>query len=268
MPVSKVVLNDETMIDLTSDTITSDALIDGVTAHDAAGNAITGTLPSPADAVSQHNLDPSAHDGILEPAFTDAQDKTVSFTEASEKANISTGDKISVIMGKIAKWFSSFGSAAWKGVGTGADDVAAGNHIHSEYASSYHTHDEYIQTSEKGVASGVATLNSKGKVTADQASAQVASVGDVSFSITPTANGAGCFTVCTNANAITITLGVMTAGTEIEYYRAGAGAVTFEPGTDVTFECKESNYGIADQYTSVVVKWRTSNIVVLEGNVG
>lgn len=258
MPVSKVVLNDETMIDLTSDTITSDALIDGVTAHDAAGNAITGTLQSPADAVSQHNLDPAAHDGILEPAFTDAQDKTVSFTEASEKANISTGDKLSVIMGKIAKWFSSFGSAAWKGVGTGADDVAAGNH----------THDGYIPTSEKGAASGVATLNSKGKVTADQASAEVASIGDVSFSITPTANGAGCFTVCTNANAITISLGVMTAGTEIEYYRAGAGAVTFEPGTDVTFECKESNYGIADQYTSVVVKWRTSNIVVLEGNVG
>lgn len=268
MPVSKVVLNDETMIDLTSDTITSDALIDGVTAHDAAGNQITGTLQSPADAVSQHNIDPSAHDGILEPAFTDAQDKTVSFTEASEKANISTGDKISVIMGKIAKWFSSFGSAAWKGVGTGADDVAAGNHTHNEYASSDHTHDEYIPTSEKGVASGVATLNSSGKVTADQASAEVASIGDVSFSITPTANGAGCFTVCTNANAITISLGVMTAGTEIEYYRAGAGAVTFEPGTGVTFECKEPNYGIADQYTSVVVKWRTDSIVVLEGNVG
>ena len=60
MPVSKVVLNDETMIDLTSDTITSDALIDGVTAHDAAGNQITDTLQSPADAVSQHNLDPAA----------------------------------------------------------------------------------------------------------------------------------------------------------------------------------------------------------------
>ena len=258
MAINKVVLNDVVKLDLTSDTITSDALIDGVTAHDAAGNAITGTLQSPADAVSQHNINPSAHDGILEPAFTDAQDKTVSFTEASSAENISTGEKLSVLFGKIAKWFSSFGSAAWKGVGTGADDVAAGNH----------THDEYIQTSEKGVANGVATLNSNGKVTADQASAQVASVGDVSFSITPTANGAGCFTVCTNANAITITLGVMTAGTEIEYYRAGAGAVTFEPGTDVTFECKESNYGIADQYTSVVVKWRTSNIVVLEGNVG
>lgn len=256
MPVSKVVLNDETMIDLTSDTITSDALIDGVTAHDAAGNQITGTLQSPADAVSQHNIDPSAHDGILEPAFTDAQDKTVSFSEASEKANISTGDKLSVIMGKIAKWFSSFGSAAWKGVGTGADDVAAGNH----------THDEYIQTSEKGVASGVATLDADTKVTASQASAAVV---NVSADLTLSSSHAGRFLSCANASAITITIPTgIAVGTEIEIYRVGAGTVTLSPASGVTVGCKESTYGIADQYTSVVLKWLAPNKVALEGNVG
>ena len=266
MPVSKVVLNDETMIDLTSDTITSDALIDGVTAHDAAGNQITGTLQSPADAVSQHNIDPSAHDGILEPAFTDAQDKTVSFTEASEKANISTGDKLSVIMGKIAKWFSSFGSAAWKGVGTGADDVAAGNHTHGEYASSDHTHDEYIQTSEKGVASGVATLNANKLITPGQ-------------SYSDLVNCTGSTTIATyhfgnvvrinsdSAIVITIPTGIPIY-TEIELFREGAGSVTLSPASGVTVLCKASNYGIADQYTSVVLKWVDTNLVAIEGNVG
>ena len=58
------------------------------------------------------------------------------------------------------------------------------------------------------------------------------------------------------------------AGTEIEIYRGGAGTVTLSAASGVTVECKESTYGIADQYTSVVLKWRTDSIVVIEGNVG
>lgn len=256
MPVSKVVLNDVVKLDLTADTVAPETLAEGVTAHDAAGNQITGTLQSPADAVSQHNIDPSAHDGILEPAFTDAQDKTVSFTEASEKANVSTGDKLSVIMGKIAKWFSSFGSAAWKGVGTGADDVAAGDH----------THDGYIPTSEKGAASGVATLNANKLITPAQ-------------SYSDLVNCTGSTTIATyhfgnvvrinsdSAIVITIPTGIPIY-TEIELFREGAGAVTLSPASGVTVLCKESNYGIADQYTSVVLKWVDTNLVAIEGNVG
>lgn len=256
MPVSKVVLNDKTMIDLTSDTITSDALIDGVTAHDAAGNQITGTLQSPADAVSQHNIDPSAHNGILEPAFTDAQDKTVSFTEASEKANISTGDKLSVIMGKIAKWFSSFGSAAWKGVGTGADDVAAGDH----------THDGYIQTSEKGAASGVATLNANKLITPAQSYSDLVTC---TGSTTIATYHFGNVVRINSDSAIVITIPTgIPIYTEIELFREGAGAVTLSAASGVTVLCKESNYGIADQYTSVVLKWIGTNLVAIEGNVG
>ena len=206
--------------------------------------------------LASHVISSDAHSGVLEPAFTDAKDKTVSFSEASEKANISTGDKLSVITGKIAKWFSSFGSAAWKGVGTGAEDVAAGDH----------THDGYIPTSEKGAASGVATLDADTKVTASQASAAVVSV---SASTTLASSHAGRFLSCTNASAITITIPTgIAAGTEIEIYRGGAGTVTLSPASGVTVECKESTYGIADQYTSVVLKWRTDSIVVLEGNVG
>lgn len=44
MAVSKVILNDNVLIDLTSDTVTSAALMSGVTAHDAYGESITGTI--------------------------------------------------------------------------------------------------------------------------------------------------------------------------------------------------------------------------------
>ncbi len=42
MNVNKVDINGETVIDLTSDTVSSDNLPLGVTAHDAAGVAVTG----------------------------------------------------------------------------------------------------------------------------------------------------------------------------------------------------------------------------------
>lgn len=41
---SKVVFGNETLIDLTEDTVTDSALLSGYTAHDKAGNLITGTL--------------------------------------------------------------------------------------------------------------------------------------------------------------------------------------------------------------------------------
>ena len=44
MPVSKVVLNDVVKLDLTADTVTPETLAEGVTAHDAAGNPVTGTM--------------------------------------------------------------------------------------------------------------------------------------------------------------------------------------------------------------------------------
>ena len=44
MPVSKVVLNDVVKLDLTADTVSPETLAEGVTAHDAAGNQITGTM--------------------------------------------------------------------------------------------------------------------------------------------------------------------------------------------------------------------------------
>ena len=42
--VNKVIFGNETLIDLTSDTITAANMLNGITAHNAAGEIITGTL--------------------------------------------------------------------------------------------------------------------------------------------------------------------------------------------------------------------------------
>lgn len=44
MAVNKVVVNDKMLIDLTSDTVTPKAMLDGITAHDKSGSVITGKI--------------------------------------------------------------------------------------------------------------------------------------------------------------------------------------------------------------------------------
>ena len=52
MAVNKVNYGDTTLIDLTSDTVTAENLIKGVTAHNKAGNKITGTYTKPSGTVN------------------------------------------------------------------------------------------------------------------------------------------------------------------------------------------------------------------------
>ena len=46
----------------------------------------------------------------------DGSNVTAAFTAADSRTNISTGEKLSVICGKIAKWFADLGAAAFRGV--------------------------------------------------------------------------------------------------------------------------------------------------------
>ena len=41
---NKIIINDEVILDLSSDTITTNKLLEGVTAHDATGMQITGKI--------------------------------------------------------------------------------------------------------------------------------------------------------------------------------------------------------------------------------
>lgn len=57
MPANKIVINTEngaeTILDLTNDTVTPATLAEGVTAHDASGNVIVGTMPSPIGEITE-----------------------------------------------------------------------------------------------------------------------------------------------------------------------------------------------------------------------
>lgn len=44
----------------------------------------------------------------------DGSNVTVAFTAATTRANLATGEKLSVLLGKIAKWFADLGSLAFK----------------------------------------------------------------------------------------------------------------------------------------------------------
>lgn len=49
MAISKIVYGNETLIDLTGDSVTADKILSGITAHDKAGEKITGTCPFDSD---------------------------------------------------------------------------------------------------------------------------------------------------------------------------------------------------------------------------
>lgn len=99
MAINKVEYGGNTLIDLTSDSVTPENLLSGVTAHDASGKKINGTF------------DP---DKYLEKTG-DASDTTVTFVQATNRANISSKEKLSVIMGKIAKFFADLKTVAFTG---------------------------------------------------------------------------------------------------------------------------------------------------------
>lgn len=55
----------------------------------------------------------------------DASDTTVTFTESEEKTELKTGDTLSVLVGKIKKWFSSIAKVAFSGSYNDLSDTPA-----------------------------------------------------------------------------------------------------------------------------------------------
>ena len=147
--------------------------------------------------------------------------------------------------------------------------AAAASHNHSgTYAPATHasTHSTGEDDAIAPADIGAASLDADSKVTAAQAAAAIVTVTE---SLTLGSAHYGRMLRCANSTAITLTMPKdIPVGTEIEIYRAGAGTVTLSAASGVTVECKESTYGIADKYTSVVLKWVAANTVAIQGNVG
>lgn len=85
---------------------------------DSTSSTRTNAAATPNSVKSAYDLANTANTGLENKLDKtgDGKDVTVSFTEASARANIGTGEKLSVMFGKIKKWFTDLGTAAFKNV--------------------------------------------------------------------------------------------------------------------------------------------------------
>ena len=83
MAVNKVEINGEVKLDLTQDTVTENTLLKGITAHNAAGNSIEGTMTN--NGAISNTIDGLTQTSVTIPAgYTSGG--TVSLTDDIEMA--------------------------------------------------------------------------------------------------------------------------------------------------------------------------------------
>ena len=78
MSVNKVEVNGETVLDLSQDSVTPEQLVQGATAHNAAGEQITGTYTAPVTSVNGQT-----GDVVVKSAYAAAQDGGYTGTETA-----------------------------------------------------------------------------------------------------------------------------------------------------------------------------------------
>lgn len=96
------------------------AISQAQSATSAANTAAQG-----ADEAKQEALD--AAEEAKSYVLGDISNKTVSFSEASTRGNINTGESTSTLFGKIKKWFSDLGAAAFHAVANNLSTNAEGS---------------------------------------------------------------------------------------------------------------------------------------------
>lgn len=104
--VNHVVVNGETIVDLRGDNVTPEAMVPGTTAHNAAGEQITGTYVPPVTSVNGKTgavVLTKSDVGLGNVPNKSTNNQTPTYTVASALAELVSGEKLSVAMGKIAK---------------------------------------------------------------------------------------------------------------------------------------------------------------------
>ena len=90
-------------------------------------NAVSGVTVTTDATPTQGSTNPVQSGGVYTALAAkldktgDGSNVTASFTASSSRTNIATGEKLSVLFGKIAKWFSDLGSLAFKSTVTKTD---------------------------------------------------------------------------------------------------------------------------------------------------
>ena len=93
--------------------------------EDSYASTSTTKAATPNSVKSAYDLANTANTGLANKLDKtgDGKDVTVSFSEASTRANIGTGEKLSVMFGKIKTWFTDLKALAFKDT-AGTDDIA------------------------------------------------------------------------------------------------------------------------------------------------
>lgn len=139
MAINKVEFGDQTLIDLTSDTVTQQDVLNGKSFHTPDGVQRSGTASIPVSDVTVDGTSVVNAQGVAEVTVPDdladlADDSThrtvtdtekstwsakvsdnPTFTEASTRANIASGESFATILGKIKKFFTDLKSVAFSG---------------------------------------------------------------------------------------------------------------------------------------------------------
>ena len=140
MAINKVVYGNQTLVDLTQDSVEASNLLEGETAHDRSGAPVTGTAKqghaiqdSSGTGVTQRNTmqfkgmtvtdDANGGKTVVEATKTSVglgnvpnvttDNQTPTVTEASTRANLATGDTLKTIIGKIKKFFTDIKDLAF-----------------------------------------------------------------------------------------------------------------------------------------------------------
>lgn len=124
MPRSKIIYGDEVLIDLTGDTVTADTLAEGATAHDKAGNAITGTMVA-AKPEQAKTATPSTSQQVIKPDSGYALSQVTvnampTATQATPSISVSSGGLITASAQQAAGYVSAGTKSATKQLTTQA----------------------------------------------------------------------------------------------------------------------------------------------------
>ena len=131
---------------------------------DSTSSTRTNAAATPNSVKSAYDLANTANTGLANKLDKtgDGKDVTATFTEASARANIGTGEKLSVMFGKIKKWFTDLKALAFKDTVSDSDisGTISDNHIAS--ASTWNGKADKVSGATNG---DLAELDSNGNLT-------------------------------------------------------------------------------------------------------